>query len=477
VSSVHGSPPDDLLSEAGSVNIETVLPPNASPLAQLLATATADKKEAISSIVFPLAAAQRIKRKPLRFRPKGESRFRPKSVKKEESIIIGKPAAFLGQKAASIKSRFSGFSKRPRPSPVKQIIIKQDNASEEEEVVIPIDTTTTTQATLQLEDFFGTPEPVGVTIDRVSEESPIFSTKSSHPIPFSITKSLNPIPLVLSNDISSGSLYDQTALFERLQSITGAQPVGVTRDIAQHRPVEQTGVSRREHSRQEQGRQEQGRQEEDRQENARQEQGRLELGTQEHGRQDHGRQEHGRQLVEQAGRGRSGGRRGALRRVAQEQRAQEQTYESRQETNIIPVAPARLPRRKKSSFAPKKRNKVKVGTVDRYRHENEDGSITWGYENDDGGFKEETIGIDCITHGKYGYTDPSGEIREYSYTSGIRCDPDTRKVTASDPGLTGARGPNGHGFFDYSQNKFVMPDGRRVTVVVNQGNKARGRRY
>lgn len=70
----------------------------------------------------------------------------------------------------------------------------------------------------------------------------------------------------------------------------------------------------------------------------------------------------------------------------------------------------------------KKRNKAGVVTVDRYRYENEDGSITWGYKNDDGGFKvifllclycvqEETIGVDCITRGKYGYTDSYGEKR------------------------------------------------------------------
>ena len=28
-----------------------------------------------------------------------------------------------------------------------------------------------------------------------------------------------------------------------------------------------------------------------------------------------------------------------------------------------------------------------VGTVDRYRYENADGSITWGYKNEDGSFK------------------------------------------------------------------------------------------
>ena len=48
----------------------------------------------------------------------------------------------------------------------------------------------------------------------------------------------------------------------------------------------------------------------------------------------------------------------------------------------------------------------------RYRFENEDGGITWGYENEDGSFKEETIGVDCVTHGKYGYIDPTGEVRK-----------------------------------------------------------------
>lgn len=33
----------------------------------------------------------------------------------------------------------------------------------------------------------------------------------------------------------------------------------------------------------------------------------------------------------------------------------------------------------------------------KYREENEDGSITWGFENDDGSYKEEFIGVDCVT--------------------------------------------------------------------------------
>lgn len=28
-----------------------------------------------------------------------------------------------------------------------------------------------------------------------------------------------------------------------------------------------------------------------------------------------------------------------------------------------------------------------------------DGSITWGYESEDGSFKEETLGADCVVRG------------------------------------------------------------------------------
>lgn len=119
------------------------------------------------------------------------------------------------------------------------------------------------------------------------------------------------------------------------------------------------------------------------------------------------------------------------------------------------------------------RGRAQVANLHSYRVTNEDGSITWGYENDDGSFKAETIGVDCVTRGKYGYTDPEGEVREYSYTSGNRCDPETRQQ--AEQGDTKAS--NGRGSYDYNKNKFVMADGRHVTVVVNPKNRARGRRY
>lgn len=58
----------------------------------------------------------------------------------------------------------------------------------------------------------------------------------------------------------------------------------------------------------------------------------------------------------------------------------------------------------------------------KYRTDNEDGSITWGFENDDGTFKEETLGADCIVRGKYGYVDPDGVRREYTYETGSKCE-------------------------------------------------------
>merc|ERR1719431_97839 len=63
-----------------------------------------------------------------------------------------------------------------------------------------------------------------------------------------------------------------------------------------------------------------------------------------------------------------------------------------------------------------------VATLERYSHKNEDGSFTFGYVGADGSFREETRGADCITRGKYGYIDPEGVKREYTYTSGLPCD-------------------------------------------------------
>lgn len=67
-----------------------------------------------------------------------------------------------------------------------------------------------------------------------------------------------------------------------------------------------------------------------------------------------------------------------------------------------------------------------IQTVNRYMKNNDDGSITWGYENEDGTFKEETLGADCVVRGKYGYVDPEGNKREYEYQTGNPCDPNKK---------------------------------------------------
>lgn len=49
------------------------------------------------------------------------------------------------------------------------------------------------------------------------------------------------------------------------------------------------------------------------------------------------------------------------------------------------------------------------------------------YEAADGSFKEETRGTDCVVRGKYGYVDPDGNKREFTYVSGNPCDPNAPK--------------------------------------------------
>jgi len=126
------------------------------------------------------------------------------------------------------------------------------------------------------------------------------------------------------------------------------------------------------------------------------------------------------------------------------------------------------PRKGKHLKRPKAKDKTKaqIRTAKSYRMKTEDGSIKWGYVNSDGSYKEETIGIDCITRGKYGYIDPRGKTREYSYSMGVKCE-------QADPS-SGARGPHDKGQYDYTEGNFVMQDGRRVRLVVNNNHRARG---
>ncbi|XP_063241063.1 uncharacterized protein LOC134541499 [Bacillus rossius redtenbacheri] len=120
---------------------------------------------------------------------------------------------------------------------------------------------------------------------------------------------------------------------------------------------------------------------------------------------------------------------------------------------------ARQPAPEQEYIRDKRPRKPVAQVIHKYRDDNPDGSITWGYENDDGTFKEETIGVDCMVRGKYGYVDPDGVKREYSYSSGIPCDKDKERES--------------EGFIDYQNNKYVLANGDTVDLQGSIKNKGR----
>ena len=78
---------------------------------------------------------------------------------------------------------------------------------------------------------------------------------------------------------------------------------------------------------------------------------------------------------------------------------------------------------------------------------------------------------------RYGYIDPQNNVREFSYKSGNPCDPETKQELNPDPSpdfgnTQKARFQSGN--FDYTDNKFVLPSGKRGTLTVNKKNRARG---
>lgn len=78
-----------------------------------------------------------------------------------------------------------------------------------------------------------------------------------------------------------------------------------------------------------------------------------------------------------------------------------------------------------------------VQTIRNYNKVNDDGSFTFGYEAADGSFKEETRGTDCVVRGKYGYVDPDGNKREFTYVSGNPCDPNNPDESEEEPERSG----------------------------------------
>lgn len=128
-----------------------------------------------------------------------------------------------------------------------------------------------------------------------------------------------------------------------------------------------------------------------------------------------------------------------VRRPQQQVRVQQQQQQPirQQQTHVRAPAPRPAPQylRDADDDSRIRGRKPPIKILRKYRTENEDGSITWGYESEDGSFKEELIGIDCITRGKYGYVDPDGVRREYSYETGAKCDePEEQELEDLPPG-------------------------------------------
>ncbi|XP_045603579.1 uncharacterized protein [Procambarus clarkii] len=71
------------------------------------------------------------------------------------------------------------------------------------------------------------------------------------------------------------------------------------------------------------------------------------------------------------------------------------------------------------------RKEPEVKILRSWSHQNADGTFSWGYINDDGSYKNETRGLDCVVRGVYGYIDKAtGEQLSFPYESGNPCDPD-----------------------------------------------------
>lgn len=84
-----------------------------------------------------------------------------------------------------------------------------------------------------------------------------------------------------------------------------------------------------------------------------------------------------------------------------------------------------------------------------WSHHNADGTFSWGYINDDGSFKNETRGHDCVVRGVYGYTDiETGEQLSFPYETGIACDPDAPDY-----------------YYDYDANVLLLDDAGEARVA------------
>lgn len=153
--------------------------------------------------------------------------------------------------------------------------------------------------------------------------------------------------------------------------------------------------------------------------------------------------------------------------IQQQQLVERNEYDLNEARPLIKQRAQVVPKKSKpqSDYYEGRTRKPVAQVIRRYREETADGSIIWGFENDDGSFKEEIIGIDCITRGKYGYVDPDGLRREYTYETGIKCDEEP--IQQQDQDILNT-------FVDYQENKLVLPSGK--TIDLSSMGKKQARR-
>lgn len=69
-----------------------------------------------------------------------------------------------------------------------------------------------------------------------------------------------------------------------------------------------------------------------------------------------------------------------------------------------------------------------------------------------------------MTRGKYGYIDPDGVRREYSYSQGLPCDKTKTEQEDEDKSA---------GYIDYARNKVVLANGESVDIDSMVKNRQR----
>lgn len=152
--------------------------------------------------------------------------------------------------------------------------------------------------------------------------------------------------------------------------------------------------------------------------------------------------------------------------------AEEPSDRSEEQAPVIIARQPSFSRAAPNHLSPKARQESPktppVQTIRNYNKINDDGSFTFGYEAADGSFKEETRGTDCVVRGKYGYVDPDGNKREFTYVSGNPCDPNAISEEEDDIKDKSIEGENIPANIPRRQNFVVRPVKARPTTTLFQ---------